>query len=200
MKTAKVNLKIIGTTHLIKKEVIEKIIKEEKPDVIGVELCQTRFKVFTNQIKNEKEKDESLLGKIAEETKKKAEEENLDYGSDMKTAMFYSINNNIPLLLVDKDINEIREEMKSIPMEEQIYLQKELVKFQTEKLQTEINEEEVIEKMKKDIPITYKILVEERNEYIINKIQEGIKEYPDKKIIIFLGKGHVKGIKKEVYK
>ena len=194
MKTAKVNLKIIGTTHLIKKEVIEKIIKEEKPDVIGVELCQTRFKIFTNQIKNEKEKDESLLGKIAEETKKKAEEENLDYGSDMKTAMFYSINNNIPLILVDKDITEIREEMNSIPMEEQLHLQKELVKFKTEKLQTEINEEEVMEKMKKDIPVTYKILVEERNKYIMNKIKEGIKKYPGKKIVIFLGKGHVQEI------
>ena len=191
-------IKIIGTTHLIRKDAIEGIIKDENPDVLGVELCETRFKIFTNQIKQGNGKDESLLGKIADETKKKAEKEDLDYGSDMKSAMFYAINNNLPMLLVDKDIIKIKEEMAEIPMEEQLYLQQELIKFQGETLQKEIDEEEVMEKMKHFIPATYKILVEGRNDYIIKKIREGIKEYPNKKILIFLGKGHVREIKERL--
>ncbi len=185
---------IIGTTHIYSKEAIEGIIKDKNPDVIGVELCETRFKIFTNQIQQGNQKDETLMGKIADETKKKAEEENLDYGSDMKTAMFYAINNNIPLLLLDKDIIKTREDMSKIPQEEQVYLQTELVKFQQEGMKTEINEEEIIERMKKDIPITYKILVEERDNFILCRIKEAQLKYPNKNILIFLGKGHVKKI------
>lgn len=191
-------IKIIGTNHFMSKEVIEGIIKDENPDIIGVELCETRFKIFTNQTKQEESKDETLMGQIADETKKKAEQENLDYGSDMKTAMYYAINNNIPLILVDKDIIKIREEMAQIPQEEQLYLQKELLKFQEEKLQKEINENEVIEKMKKDIPITYRILVEGRNKHIINKIQEVKTNNPNKKTLVFLGKGHEEAIRREL--
>ncbi len=191
-------IKLIGTTHLVPKEEIEKIIKEENPDVIGVELCQTRYNIFTNQVKQEKGKDDSLIGKITEETRKKAEEQNLDYGSDQKSAMFYAINNNIPLLLVDKDIVEIKQEMTQIPIEEQTYLQKELLKFQEESLQKEVNEVEVIERMKKDIPITYKVLVEGRNNFIISKIKKAKEEHPNKKILIFLGKGHIKEIERGI--
>jgi len=192
------NIFIIGTNHFMTKEEIEKIIKKENPEIIGVELCKTRFKIFTNQIQQGNGKDETLLGRIADETKKKAQESNLDYGSDQKTAMFYAINNNIPLLLLDKDIIETRTAMAKIPLEEQIYLQKELLKFQKEKLKTEINEEEIIRKMKKDIPVTYKVLVEDRDNYIIKKIKESKEKYPDKKILIFLGVGHVKKIKEEI--
>ena len=191
-------IKIMGTTHFDSKEKIEGIIKDFNPDVLGVEICETRFKLFTNQIKNEGAKDETLLGKIADETKKKAEQENLDYGSDMKTVMFYAINNNIPLLLLDEDILLMRKKMEQIPTEEQLYLQNELIKFEKEKLTTKINEEEVIERMKKEIPITYKILVQDRNDFIINKIKEATKKYQDKRILIFLGKGHVDYIERKL--
>ena len=176
------------------KESIEKIIKEEKPEVLGVELCETRFKIFTNPLENIREKDESLLGEITKGMKEKAEEEKLDYGSDMKTVMFYAINNNIPLVLVDKDILQIRKEMATIPLEEQKYLQNELMKFKSKPLQKEVDEEEIIKKMKEEIPTAYEILVEDRNKYITNKIKEAMEKFKDKKILIFLGKAHVKEV------
>lgn len=191
-------IKIIGTNHLMSKETIEGIIKDENPEILGVELCETRFKVLTNQIKQNKGGDDSLLGKIAEETRKKAEENNLDYGSDMKTVMFYAINNSIPLLLLDKDIIKIKESMAKIPIEEQIFLQKELIKFKEEELKKEINEDELLKKIKKEVPMSYKILIEERNEYIINEIKKGKEKYPNKRILIFLGKGHLKEIERGI--
>ena len=175
------------------KDEIEKIIIEENPDVIGVELCQTRVDIFTKPLE-ERDKDESFLGEISKELENKSEEENLDYGSDMKTAMFYAINNNIPLVLLDKDINEIKKEFLTIPIEEQICLQEELSKFKVSPLQKEINEDELILEMKKQIPITYSILVTSRDEYIIEKIRETINIHKDKKILIFLGKVHAKKI------
>jgi len=186
-------IKIIGTNHLMSKEAIEGIIKDYSPEVIGVELCQTRFKVFTNQIKQNAEEDKSLLGEIAKETKKKAEESNLDYGSDMKTAMFYAINNNLKLELLDKDIIKIKEEMSYIPLGEQIYLQKELMKFKEEGFK-EIDEDELIKTMKEKIPTIHKILVKDRDEFILNKIKQAIEKYPNKRILVFIGKGHVNKI------
>jgi len=186
-------IKIIGTTHLILKEDIEKIIKSENPDVIGVELCKTRMDIFTKPLEK-RINDESFLGDISIELAKKANEEDMDYGSDMKSAMFYAINNNIPLVLLDKDINEIKKEFATIPLEEQICLQKELIKFKDSPLQKEINEDELIKEMKERIPFTYSILVESRNQYIIKEIKSAINLYDGKNILIFLGKVHAKEI------
>ncbi len=187
-------IKLIGTTHLMSKAAIKEIIKDENPEILGVELCETRFKVLTNQDEQSTKKDESLIGDITDSIKQKAEENNLDYGSDMKKVMFHAINNNIPLMMEEKDMIEIREAMNKIPGEEQLFLQQELIKFQQENIETEVNEEEMLKTMKEKVPITYKILVEERNAFICNKIKEGMEKYPDKRILVFLGKGHVRDI------
>lgn len=188
-------IKIVGTTHLDSKEVIEGIIKDFNPEVIGVELCETRFRALTGQIPKGKG-DNSLIDNITTSIKEKAEQEGLDYGADMKAAMFYALNNNIPLLLVDKDILKIKEELLTIPIEEQLFLQQELIKFQTENINQQVNEEEVLKNMKEKIPTMFKVIVEGRNEYIANKIKEVIAKYPEKNIIIFLGKGHAKEIER----
>jgi len=190
-------IKIIGTTHLVKSKVIEDIIKKEKPDMIGVELCKTRFDIFTKPLEQLKQ-NESLVGKISNALNKKSQEENLDYGSDMKSAMFYAINNKIPLLLLDKDINEITNSLQAIPESEKVCLQEELLKFESMPLQKDVDEEKVLLEMKKRIPVTYHILVESRDNYITDKIREFELCYKNKRILIFLGKAHVKSILKKL--
>ncbi|MCK9429503.1 MAG: TraB/GumN family protein [Candidatus Omnitrophica bacterium] len=198
LKTKQINnLMIVGTTHLTPSCEILKIIDEFKPTIVGLELCPTRFKVFIGQINTtNSQKDDSIIGQITEETKKKATENNIDYASDQKTAMFYALNNNLKLVLLDKDINEINMSMTKIPLEELTYLQNELLKYKEQKLEKEVNEEEVINTMKRDIPNVFKILVEERNEFIANKIKECVNENKDKRIIVFIGKGHEKEIRR----
>jgi len=117
-------IKIIGTTHLIPKEEIEKSIKLFNPDVIGVELCETRFKLMvlpilenTEVIKNDIQ-DNSLIGKISSKVKEKAENENLQYGSDMISASIYAKENGLSLEFIDRDIIETKEDMEHIPKEE----------------------------------------------------------------------------------
>lgn len=187
-------IKIIGTTHLTSKEAIEGMIKDESPEIIGVELCETRFKALTGQIAQGSGSDGTLVGDITDSIKKKAEEQNLDYGSDMKTAMFYAMNNNIQLALVDKDITEIQSDMSKIPVEEQLFLQQELVKFQEENLNQKVDEEQVLRSMRENIPTAYKYLVEDRNKVIANKLIGLSIANPDKKILVFLGSGHVKQV------
>ncbi len=189
-------IKIFGTNHLMKKEVIEGIIKDESPDVLAVELCATRFKALTGQIKQAGREDKSLIGDITNSVKEKAEESNLDYGSDMKTVLFYAINNQIPLELVDKDIEQIKKDMQKIPVEEQLFLQKELLRFQQEDINKKVDEELVLINMKANTPTMFKILVEDRNKIITKNILKVKEKHKDKKILVFLGKGHVKQIEK----
>lgn len=193
-------IKIFGSNHLESKEAIEGIIKDFNPDVLGVELCEVRFKALTGQIKEAGKEDKTLIGDITNTIKEKAEENNLDYGSDMKAALFYAINNQIHLELVDKNINQIKEDMQKIPIEEQLFLQKELIRFQQEGINKEVDEEEVLVNMKANTPTMFKILVEDRNKVIANKIKEVIKKHKDKRILIFLGKGHLKEVEREVSK
>jgi pheromone shutdown protein TraB len=191
-------IEIIGTTHLDSKEYIEKIIKEFNPDVIGVELCEARaIGIFNETTKEiiESKNNNSILNKITNKIKEKAKQQNLDYGSDMKTALSYASNNKLDSILVDMPIQKIQELFMKIPQEEQRGFQKELQEFESQSIQ-EINEEEVLINLKNRYPIAFEFLINMRNLYITNQILKAKEKYPYKRILIFLGKGHTKQIKK----
>lgn len=195
------NVKIVGTTHLDSREKIEQIIKEERPDIIGVELCRTRFDILVQGEKKGMAEDTSLIGKISTEIKKKAEEEHLDFGSDMVSACKIAMERKIPIILVDRDINEVRALMEKIPQNELIGFTNELVKFQTEDIKNtvkNINPKEVIKELKNNFPVAYEFLITSREIYILNKIMKFMIEYPKKRLLVFIGKGHEDNIKKQL--
>jgi pheromone shutdown protein TraB len=184
-------LKLIGTNHLMSREAIEKIIEDFKPDVIGVELCEARAVGIFNEPMF-KSKGNSVLDKITNKIKEKAQEQNLDYGSDMKTALRYAFDNEIDYVLVDMPIQKIQELFLKIPKEEQIGFQKELSEFEGEL--KEVDEQEVLLTMKSRYPIAFEFLINMRNLYITNQILKAKEKYPNKRILIFLGKGHTKQV------
>lgn len=190
-------IKLIGTNHLMKREEIINIIKYEKPDMIGIELCKIREYIYINKIKNEPAKDESILGKISNAIKKKAEEEKVEYGSDMYTALQYSIDNKIPYYLVDKNIQEVQTLFQSIPVNEQQGFMQEIAKFEKQTIaESTVDEEQFLINLKKQFPISFEFLITIREYYIVNQILKMIILNPNKKILIFLGKGHIKSINK----
>ena len=190
-------IKIYGTTHCDSKESIEGIIKDECPDVICLELCEFREQAIFNEVKDENKKpNKSLLGKITDKIKEKAEKENLDYGSDQKTALRYASNNKIPYCLVDMPILKIQELFSKIPKDEQLGFQKELQDFESESISKKVNEEEVLLNLKQKYPIAFEFLINMRNLYITNELLKVIINNKDKKILVFLGKGHTKQIEK----
>lgn len=191
-------IKIIGTTHLDSKESIEKIIEVEKPEVLGVELCELRAKIFLENLepkKGEQVEEKNLLQKITNSIKRKAEKENLDYGADMKTALRYGVNNNIPVVLVDMPILKIQELFAKIPKEEQEGFTRDLMEFENKpEIEKEVNEEEVLDNLKTKYPVAFEFLVNMRNIYIANQILKVQRDNHNKKILIFLGKAHLKNV------
>ena len=195
------DIKIIGTNHLMSKEEIYSIIKKENPNVIGVELCETRFNLMVLPILNKEEKEEkpkednSLIGKISNVIRDKAKEENVQYGSDQINACIYAKENKIPLEFVDLDITKTKELMDKIPISEQQGFMKELLEFQKKTLKevTEnIDSDKILLELKEKFPIAFEFLINYRNLFILNKILKLERKYPYGKILIFLGKGHEK--------
>lgn len=194
------NIRIFGTHHLMSKEDIYDLLDKEKPEVIGVELCETRYKLMVTptldgfKIENPKE-DDSLLGKISNVIKKKAEKENFQYGSDQINACIYASEKNIPLEFVDLDIMKTKELMEKLPKEEQEGFMKEMLEFQNRSIEETIKNidvEKYLIELKTKYPIAFEFLINLRNIFILNKILKLKIKYPDKKIVIVLGKGHEK--------
>lgn len=182
----------------MKAEEIVKEIKLFNPEIIGVELCEFRFnQMFQDEPLIPTSSKETLLQKISKSIKKKAEEENLEYGSDMKTASMYAQENDIGLSLLDRSIIEINDAMQRLPKEELNGFLSELQKFENQKLEDskEIDENKVLEKLKSKYPMAYQILIVSRDLFIAYRIQRLLIKFPDKRLLCFLGKGHVNKIK-----
>lgn len=192
-------IKIYGTDHLMPKESIEGIIKDESPDIICLELCEFREKAIWNEVTKETIEANpkgNLLQKITDSIKEKAKKENLDYGSDQKTALRFASDNKIKYYLVDMPILKIQELFSQIPKEEQLGFQSELKTFESESIKTKVNEEEVLFSLKQKYPIAFEFLVNMRNLYITNQLLKVMIKNENKKIIVFLGKGHAKQVEK----
>ncbi len=194
-------IKIIGTTHLIPKEEIYKLISSNKPDIIAVELCETRFNLMVMPLmtsvvtKEEQQEDKSLIGKISKSIKEKAKEENIQYGSDQINACLYAKENNIQLEFVDLNIIKIKELMDNLPKEEREGFLKELEKFEKKTLKEQaenIDEEKILFELKKRFPVAFEFLINYRNLVIINNLLKLERKYPYKEILCILGRGHVK--------
>lgn len=194
-------IKIISTNHLMPKTEIYKILNKENPDIIAVELCGTRYNLMVLPLINNliddkpKSKDESVLGKISSAIKDKADKEGLDYAADQISSCLYAKENDLPLEFVDLDITKTKYLMDILPENEKQGFMNELLSFEKTNLKEQtknINEEEILIKMKEKFPIAFEFLVNMRNLVIINNILKLKIKYPNKKVIIMLGAGHVK--------
>ena len=190
------SVKLIGTNHLMEKGKIEEILKNESPDIIGIELCEARINAIVMNVLQEPKPEESLLNKISNSIKQKAEEKGLDYGSDMKAALEYSLENNIRYVPIDMPILKIQELFDKIPKEEQEGFARELTEFQMGEIDSNVDEEKFTIQLKERYPIAFEFLTNMRNLYMANQILLEEKRSKDKKIIIIIGSAHVKHVEK----
>jgi len=82
-----------------------------------------------------------------------------------------------------------------IPKEEREGFIKEMMNFESKSLvesTKDIDAEQTLRDMKKKFPVAFEFLINMRNLLIINNLLKVKMKYPNKKILVFLGKGHVK--------
>ncbi len=187
---------VVGVAHVIDlSEKIEKFIENERPDAVCIELDVNRLYFLLNNERPSGHGIFSILGKMQMDI---AKEQNVVPGEEMITAFKKAGSMGIDVYLIDRDINETVERIKNIPFFEKLklflsvfysifpsrkrYSIDEMIK----------NERKMIEIMRKSYPHLSKILMDERENYMAEKIKEIKKE----KIIAFVGDGHIFGLKK----
>ena len=202
---------------------IEKVIDEYSPEIICIELDENRLRAILNNSpkrrKGRKEKTINikiikeigvggyLFGAVAGFIQKKIGKSiGIEPGVDMKKAYLIAKKKNLRIELIDLDIKKTLKKMSKLSFSRKIkmfanLLFKSFKKEYRNKLNFDIKKgvpnEEVIEFAMKvfriEVPDLYKILIEDRNIHMGNRILNLRKE-SDGFILAVVGAGHLKGM------
>jgi pheromone shutdown-related protein TraB len=207
---------LLGTAHVSKESVrlVADVIETEKPDTVCVELCESRYQSIrqkdkwqdTDIVKVIKEKKTFLLLSnllLVSFQKRIADKLDVKPGEEMIKAMEIGEALGAEIHLADRNIRiTLLKTWRAMGLWSKVKLLFQLI-LSIGKID-EINEED-IEKMKqedvlhtllsevgKSLPILKDILIDERDQYLAQKIRTA----PGNKIVAVVGAGHVPGIKK----
>ncbi len=207
---------LLGTAHVSKESVrlVADVIETEKPDTVCVELCESRYQSIrqkdkwqeTDIVKVIKEKKTFLLLSnllLVSFQKRIADKLDVKPGEEMIKAMEIGEALGAEIHLADRNIRiTLLKTWRAMGLWSKVKLLFQLVLSIGEI--DEIKEED-IEKMKqedvlhtllsdvgKSLPILKDILIDERDQYLAQKIRTA----PGNKIVAVVGAGHVPGIKK----
>ena len=207
---------LLGTAHVSKESVrlVADVIETEKPDTVCVELCESRYQSIrqkdkwqdTDIVKVIKEKKTFLLLSnllLVSFQKRIADKLDVKPGEEMIKAMEIGEALGAEIHLADRNIRiTLLKTWRAMGLWSKVKLLFQLILSIGEI--DEIKEED-IEKMKqedvlhtllsevgKSLPILKDILIDERDQYLAQKIRTA----PGNKIVAVVGAGHVPGIKK----
>jgi pheromone shutdown-related protein TraB len=209
---------LVGTAHVSAEsvELVRKVIDEEKPDAVAVELDAQRYESLVNK----KKWDETEIHKVLSEKKtqlfllqlllsnfqrKIGDRLGVKPGAEMAAAVEEAKKRNIRVELVDRDIRTtLKRAFAKMSLKEKfkmlygfvsgIFEEEELEKDMLEKLKDNDVMTELMAELSREIPSIKEVLIDERDSYITEKIlaAEG------KRIVAVVGAGHVEGIKKRL--
>ncbi len=214
------NLIFIGTSHIAKQSIleVEEIITQEQPEVVALELDKGRFYgLLQNKRGRIGLKEIRLLGvkgylfvKLGEFVERKlGNKVGIRPGQEMLKAAEIASKYKCKIALIDQKIEvTLKRFSKEITWKEKFRFVEDLFKgffFGGEKIAfdlTKVPEKEVIHKMityvRERYPNLYKVLIEERNNYMAAKLAKLMPLYS--KIVVVIGAGHEEEIIEEIRK
>ena len=206
---------LVGTAHVSKESAkqVSQVIQDEQPDTVCVELCQSRYQALrqkerwqdTDIIKVIKEKKSFLLLSnllLASFQKRIAKKLDIKPGEEMIEAVKNAEEIGAEVHLADRDIRTTLSRTwhlmgfwSKIKLLFQMILSigevEEIKEEDVEKMKQEDVLETLLAEVGKSLPILKDILIDERDQYLAEKIRTA----PGQKIVAVVGAGHVQGIK-----
>lgn len=207
---------LVGTAHVSREsaDLVERVIREEKPDTVAVELCQSRYQSMTEEnkwqetdlIKVIKEKKAFLLLSnlmLASFQKKIGKKLGIKPGEEMLRAVNTAKETEADIHLADRDIRTtLSRTWRLMGFWTKFKLMFQLItsmgdvedieKEDIEKLKQQDVLETLLSELGKTLPELQQVLIDERDQYLAYKIRTA----PGNKIVAVVGAGHVPGIKK----
>ena len=213
---------VIGTSHIAKQslEEIKQIIEQHRPDIIAIELDIRRFQVLLARKKTKIHLSDirrvgikgflfALIGSYIQ--KKLGKAVGVAPGSDMLQAIRLAKQHNLPIALIDQDIEiTLRRFSQALTWKERlrfaadlfkgVFLRKrELEKYGLSEIDlSKVPPEKLITKLtaqlKKRYPNIYQVLIAERNKVMIQRLRHLLEQNPNKTILAVVGAGHKEAI------
>ena len=207
---------LVGTAHVSTEsaDLVERVIEEEKPDTVAVELCQSRYQAMTDKnrwqetdlIKVIKEKKAFLLLSnlmLASFQKRIGKKLGIKPGEEMLRAVNTAKKMEADIHLADRDVRTtLSRTWRLMGFWTKCKLLFQLItsmgdvedieKEDIEKLKEQDVLETLLSELGKTLPDLQRVLIDERDQYLAHKIRTA----PGKKIVAVVGAGHVPGIKK----
>ncbi|TGK59381.1 TraB/GumN family protein [Leptospira wolffii] len=210
---------ILGTAHISQKsiEAVSRIIEEDKPDVVCVELCASRmrsvkepdhwkkldiFKVF-----RERKMWLLLSSLILSSFQKKLGNGNIRPGDEMRKAIEEGEKIGAKIVPVDREISiTLKRAWWNVGLWNRMFLFSALVSsllakedVSPEKIE-EMKSDDVLKDLFSQLPTRYNsvknVIIDERDKYLAQRIRESAAK--GKKIFAVVGAGHLEGIMKHI--
>ena len=210
---------LIGTAHISRKSTQEvtQVIEQELPETVCVELCNSRYESLSGKdrwknmdiFKVIREKKSFLLLAniiLASFQKRLGSKLGIQPGREMIAAIDSAKDIQATIVLADRDVQTtfhktwrmlpLREKVKVLmQMIMSVFISEEISQDEIEKMKTQDVLTETMEVFSRQSPMMKKILIDERDQYLAEKIRTA----PGEKIVAVVGAGHVHGIKREIY-
>jgi pheromone shutdown-related protein TraB len=216
LESGEKKIQLIGTAHVSHEsaELVETVIRREKPDTVCIELCPSRYQALKqkdrwrnmNILKVIREKKAFLLLLnllLASFQKRIAEQFGIQPGQEMIKAVEAAETTGAEISLADRDIRVTLsrtwrlmgfwEKMKLVfQMMLSIGQTEEVTEEEIERMKQEDILETLLAEIGKSHPALRDILIDERDQYLCEKIRSA----PGERIVAVVGAGHVPGIKR----
>jgi len=211
---------LIGTSHVSQESIdrIKKAFEENELDLVCLELDYNRLDSLLNNKEVTLKDHLKLLKRIGPAgylfyiiagtfQKKIGKKIGMKPGIDMLTGYNIAREKKIPVALIDLPIDETLKKISKISIGKKLSIltkfftsgfkkdNKELLNFDIKTIPKEELIFKMLELLKKETPELYKILIEDRNEYMVNKLIK-LREKHEKNILVIVGAGHVEGMEK----
>jgi pheromone shutdown-related protein TraB len=205
---------LVGTAHVSRDsaELVEKVIDEEKPDVVCVELCQARFDALkqkdkwqeTDIVKVIRDNRTSLLLSqllMVSFQRKIAEKFNINPGEEMLRAIAKAEATGARIVLADREIRvtllrtwrmmRFWTKVKFLPeIVLSLFIGDDITEEDIEKLKQHDVLDLALKTVGEKLPEVKTTLIDERDQYLAHRISHAA----GKKIVAVVGAGHVPGI------
>jgi pheromone shutdown-related protein TraB len=212
---------LVGTAHISDKsvELVRETIEKEQPESVGIELDYQRFR----QLESGRKWQETNVSHIVKSGKtylflinlmlsnmqrKLGQEFGIKPGAEMLEAFKIAKEKGLTVELLDRDVQvTLKRALAFTGLKEKIKIlmhvvsgffseQEKLTKEKIESLKEKDVMTELMNELANTAPTIKKVLVDERDLYIANRILES----KSKKIVAVVGAGHLDGIKKSLNK
>jgi len=196
---------VYGTSHVSHEslDLIKEKIEEHDPDTVALELDFMRLNALLND--NTQRGGPIFIRIIKKFQDMIGSKTGVMPGEEMLYAYQTAVDEGRDVALIDQEITDTIHKIKQVRRVEKARAVTQLVlgalipgSFDVSEIPEEEFIDELLEEFKFKFPELYYVLVEERNQYMIEALKQLQKEDPNQDIVVFVGAAHQKEIQEEL--